>query len=271
MRWAGLSLYCLKVYVSDLISALFYSTAHLHTSTPNHKMITIFCTFFTLLTCVSGVTVLTQSPLITVNKGQTAKLDCNLGTVTNDAARWYKQIPGGVPQYVLMFGHGSSSVSYGSGFSAPKFTTTHSSKSDYSLIISNVDVDDSAVYYCKTWDTEYVFGQGTKLNVIDFPLTPPVLTLLSPSTEALKESKATLVCLAEDISVALVHVTWSVNGRSVTDGVWSSPTEKQQDKTFKMSSYLTIESSDWMANADFSCEVSVGSKFTKKSISVSQC
>ncbi len=33
------------------------------------------------------------------------------------------------------------------------------------------------------------------------------------------------MCLAEDISVALVHVTWSVNGRSVTDGVWSSPTD----------------------------------------------
>ncbi len=105
----------------------------------------------------------------------------------------------------------------------------------------------------------------------DFPLSPPALTLLSPSAEALKERKATLVCLAEDISVALVHVTWSVNGRSVTDGVWSSPTEKQQDKTFKMSSYLTIESSDWKDDADFSCEVSVGSKFTKKSISVSQC
>ncbi|XP_074416334.1 Ig lambda chain C region [Sinocyclocheilus rhinocerous] len=175
-----------------------------------------------------------------------------------------------------MLGYSWSSPTYGSGFSAPKFTSTHSSKSDYSLIISNVDVDDSAVYYCKTWDSsvsEYVFGQGTKLNVIDFPFTPPVLTLLSPSAEALKESKATLVCLAEDISVALVHVTWSVNGRSVTDGVWSSPTEKQQDKTFKMSSYLTIESSDWMDNADFRCrcEVSVGSKFTKKSISVSQC
>uniref|UniRef100_A0A8C2I4X2 Ig-like domain-containing protein n=1 Tax=Cyprinus carpio TaxID=7962 RepID=A0A8C2I4X2_CYPCA len=105
----------------------------------------------------------------------------------------------------------------------------------------------------------------------DFPLSPPALTLLSPSAEALKESRATLVCLAEDISVALVHVSWSVNGRSVTDGVWSSPTEEQQDKTFKMSSCLTIESSDWMNNADFSCEVSVGSKFTKKSISVSQC
>uniref|UniRef100_A0A671MZU9 Immunoglobulin lambda-like polypeptide 5 n=1 Tax=Sinocyclocheilus anshuiensis TaxID=1608454 RepID=A0A671MZU9_9TELE len=205
-------------------------------------MITIFCAFFTLLTCVSGVTVLTQSPLITVSKGETT--------------------PAGVPQFVLMLGYSWSSPTYGSGFSAPKFTSTHSSKSDYSLIISNVDVDDSAVYYCKTWDSsvsEYMFGQGTKLNVIDFPLTPPVLTILSPSTEALKESKATLVCLAEDISVALWY------------GVWSSPTEKQQDKTFKMSSYLTIESSDWMDNADFSCEVSVGSKFTKKSISVSQC
>ncbi|ROL53049.1 Ig lambda chain C region [Anabarilius grahami] len=175
-------------FLSLIISALFYSTAHLYTSHgPNHKMITISCAFFTLLTCVSGVTVVTQSPLITVNKGQTATLDCNLGTVT------------------------------------------------------------------------------------DFPLAPPVVTLLSPSTEALKESKATLVCLAEDISVALVHVSWTVNGRSVTDGVWSSATEKQQDKTFKMSSYLTIDSSDWINNVDFSCQVSVGSKFTMKRISNSQC
>ncbi|RXN19785.1 Immunoglobulin light [Labeo rohita] len=126
-------------------------------------MITIFCTFFTLLTCVSGVTVLTQSPLITASKGQTAKLDCNLGTVTNDAARWYKQTPGGVPQYVLIFYHGWSSVSYGSGFSAPKFTSTHSSQSDYSLIINNVDVDDSAVYYCYTWDGSVSEGSLSSL------------------------------------------------------------------------------------------------------------
>ncbi|KAK2915932.1 hypothetical protein Q8A67_000306 [Cirrhinus molitorella] len=116
-------------------------------------MITIFCAFFTLLTCVSGVTVVTQSPLITVRKGEKAELDCNLGTVTGSPARWYKQTPGRVPQYMLRFYHSWSSVEYGSGFSAPKFTSTHSSKSDYSLIINNVDVDDSAVYYCQTWDS----------------------------------------------------------------------------------------------------------------------
>lgn len=95
---------------------------------------------------------MTQSPVITVSKGQTAQLDCNLGTVTDSGARWYKQTPAGVPQYVLYNYHDWRSPYYGSGFSAPKFTSTHSSKSDYSLIISNVVVSDSAVYYCATWD-----------------------------------------------------------------------------------------------------------------------
>ncbi|KAK9978410.1 hypothetical protein ABG768_020161 [Culter alburnus] len=116
-------------------------------------MLSVFIILFITLSCVSGVTVVTQSPLITVNKGQTATLDCNLGTVTGSAARWYKQTPGGVPQFVLYFHHSYSSPTYGSGFSAPKFTSTHSSKLDYRLIINNVDIGDSAVYYCHTWDS----------------------------------------------------------------------------------------------------------------------
>lgn len=79
-------------------------------------------------------------------------MDCNLGTVTNEPARWYKQIPGAAPKYVLSVYHGWSSVSYGSGFAAPKFTSTHQSESDYRLIINNVDEGDSADYYCSTWD-----------------------------------------------------------------------------------------------------------------------
>ncbi|ONI41122.1 hypothetical protein AN396_04090 [Candidatus Epulonipiscium fishelsonii] len=79
-------------------------------------------------------------------------MDCNLGTVTNSAARWYKQIPGGVTQFVLYFKYSLSSPSYGSGFSSPKFTSTHQSQTDYHLIINNVEEGDSAVYYCQTWD-----------------------------------------------------------------------------------------------------------------------
>jgi len=103
---------------------------------------------------VSGVTVVTQKPPVaTVRKGETATMDCNLGSVTNSAARWYKQIPGGAPQYVLRYHHSSSSPTYGSGFSSPKFTSTHQSTSDYRLIINNVDEGDSAVYHCNTWDS----------------------------------------------------------------------------------------------------------------------
>ncbi len=106
------------------------------------------------------MTVLTQKPpVVTVRKGETATMDCNLGTVTNHPAHWYKQIPGGVPQYVLRFGFSWSSAKYGSGFSSPKFTSNHQSNTDYRLLINNVKEEDSAVYYCKTWDssvTEYV-------------------------------------------------------------------------------------------------------------------
>ena len=99
------------------------------------------------------MTVVTQKPpVVTLRKGETVTMDCNLGTVTGSSARWYKQIPGGVPQYVLRFYHSWSSVTYGSGFSSPKFTSTHQSKSDYRLIINNVEEGDSAVYYCSSWD-----------------------------------------------------------------------------------------------------------------------
>ncbi|KAG8006925.1 Immunoglobulin kappa variable 3D-20 [Nibea albiflora] len=115
---------------------------------------TMDCNLGTVTGSVSGVTVLTQKPpVVTQRKGETATMDCNLGTVTGSSARWYKQIPGGVPQFVLRFHHSHSSPTYGSGFSSPKFTSTHQSQTDYRLIITNVEERDSAVYYCHTWDS----------------------------------------------------------------------------------------------------------------------
>ncbi|KAF5896593.1 immunoglobulin lambda-1 light chain-like, partial [Clarias magur] len=100
---------------------------------------------------VSGVTVVTQKPpVLTLTRGQTATMDCNLGT--NSAAFWYKQVPEGVPQYVLKNYLGWSSPDYGSGFSSSKFKSTCSSLSDCNLVINNVEVGDSAVYYCNAWD-----------------------------------------------------------------------------------------------------------------------
>nr|XP_046272243.1 immunoglobulin lambda-1 light chain-like isoform X11 [Scatophagus argus] len=236
-------------------------------------MLGTLCSLITALTCVSGVTVLTQKPpVVTLRTGETATMDCNLGTVDN-TARWYKQIPGGVPQYVLSFHHGWSSPDYGSGFSSPKFTSTHQSKSDYRLIINNVEEGDSAVYYCQTWDNsakESVFGQGTKLIVTSSSLPAPVLTVLPPSTAELQSNKATLVCLSSQ-SVPFADVSWLAAGSPVSSGISTSTPVQKADHTFQISSYLDIQASDWNMDKVYTCKVSLGSKTSEKTINKSDC
>uniref|UniRef100_A0A3B5PTT0 Immunoglobulin domain-containing protein n=1 Tax=Xiphophorus maculatus TaxID=8083 RepID=A0A3B5PTT0_XIPMA len=105
-----------------------------------------------------GALVIQKPPVMTVRKGEAATMDCNSAV---DGPRFYKQIPGGIPQFVLNFHKSWSSPTFGSGFSSPKFTVNFVSNSDYHyrFRISNVEEGDSAVYYCKTWDSsasEYV-------------------------------------------------------------------------------------------------------------------
>ncbi|KAM4598495.1 immunoglobulin lambda-1 light chain-like isoform 2-T2 [Polymixia lowei] len=237
-------------------------------------MLGTLCSLITALTCVTGVTVVTQKPsVVTVRRGETATMDCNQGTVSN-TAYWYKQIPGGVPQFVLYFYHSYSSVTYGSGFSSPKFTSTHQSKSDYRLIINNVEETDSAVYYCKAWDSsvnDVVFGQGTKLIVTGSTLPAPVLTIYPPSSNELKSNKATLVCLVSQMSMGFADVIWMASGIPVTSGVSTSTAVQQPDKSFQISSYLAIETSDWNQDKVYTCKVSVGSSVSEKIIKKSDC
>ncbi|XP_046695456.1 immunoglobulin lambda-1 light chain-like isoform X2 [Silurus meridionalis] len=249
----------------------------LSTRVPSHTdtMLPALCSLFTALSCVSGVTVVTQKPpVLTLTQGQTATMDCNLGTVTESAARFYKQVPGGVPQYVIRHRQAWSNPEYGSGFSSPKFTSTCSSPSDCKLVISNVEVGDSAVYYCHTWDSsakEEVFGQGTKLIVSDAALPAPVLNLLPPSSEELKSTKATLVCLANDVAGGFADVRWLVNGNPVTSGVITGSAQQQANKKFSLSSYLTIDSSEWENDKVIMCEVSAGGKAASVKIKKSEC
>ncbi|XP_051797154.1 immunoglobulin lambda-1 light chain-like [Acanthochromis polyacanthus] len=237
-------------------------------------MLVTLCTLITALTCVSGVTVVTQTPpVMTVRRGETASMDCNMGTVTDYGARWYKQIPGGVPQFAVKLYHTDSSPTYGSGFSSPKFTSTHQSKSDYRLIINNVEEGDSAFYYCRTWDDsvkEHVFGQGTKLMVTSSSLRPPVLTVFPPSSVELQSNKATLVCLSSQ-SGPFADVTWSAAGSPVSSGLSTSTAVQKPDQTFQISSSLDIQTSDWNMDKVYTCKVSMGSQTAEKNINKSGC
>uniref|UniRef100_UPI0037E97699 immunoglobulin lambda-1 light chain-like isoform X2 n=1 Tax=Semicossyphus pulcher TaxID=241346 RepID=UPI0037E97699 len=200
-------------------------------------------------------------------------MDCNLGTVTRSAVRWYKQVPGGVTQHVVRFRNDWSAPAYGSGFSSPKFTSTHQSETDYRLIISTVEEGDSAVYYCNTWDgsvNEWVFGQGTKLTVTSSCIPPPVLTVFPPSSAELRSDKASLLCLSSQ-SVPFAEVSWLAAGSPVSSGISTSTAVQQPDQTFHISSYLSIQTSDWNMDKVYTCKVSLGSQTSEKNMDKSHC
>ncbi|XP_064170766.1 immunoglobulin lambda-1 light chain-like [Anguilla rostrata] len=237
-------------------------------------MLGTLCTLITVLSCVGSQTLLTQKPsMLSLTKGQTATMDCNIGPEDRYAICWYKQVPGSAPQFLLCFYRTHNSPTYGAGFSSNRFNSTAQGKTDYQLIITNVEAGDSAVYYCEKWVnsvSEHVFGQGTKLIVTDSSLAAPTLSLLPPSSEELKTDKATLVCLAQ-MSVGFADVSWTSAGKPVTGGVFTGIAEQKPDKTFSLSSFLTIKPSEWITDRVFTCKVSVGSKTSEKSIKKSDC
>ncbi|KAM3598634.1 uncharacterized protein V6R79_020623 [Siganus canaliculatus] len=116
-------------------------------------MLGTLCSLIAALTYVDAVIVLTQTPAVhTVSPGQEVVLKCNIQRNDGNSVRWYKQVPGEAPQYVLKFYHSHSSPSFGTGFSSDRFNSKASSNVDYQFIIKRTETGDSAVYYCQTWD-----------------------------------------------------------------------------------------------------------------------
>uniref|UniRef100_A0A3Q2PFL4 Immunoglobulin lambda-1 light chain-like n=1 Tax=Fundulus heteroclitus TaxID=8078 RepID=A0A3Q2PFL4_FUNHE len=237
-------------------------------------MLWTICTVLSALTYVDAAKVLTQTPAVhTVSTGQQAILKCNIQRPESYRVCWYKQVPGGTPQYLLRFYHSDSSPAFGSGFSSDRFNSKATSNIDYQFIIKQAEAGDSAVYYCATWDDsaeEYVFGQGTKLIVTGSSLPPPVLTVFPPSSAELQSTKATLLCLSSQ-SGPFADVSWLVGGSPVSSGISTSTAVQRPDQTFHISSSLSIQTSDWNLDKVYTCKVSLDSQTAEKTISKSGC
>lgn len=105
-----------------------------------------------MLSGVDAAITLTQDPVVTVSAGQQVVLNCNIQRYDSNYVRWYKQVPSGVPQYVLRFRHYDSSLDFGTGFSSDRFNSKSSSNIDYQFIIKQTEAGDSALYFCQTFD-----------------------------------------------------------------------------------------------------------------------
>uniref|UniRef100_A0A3Q1GJT2 Ig-like domain-containing protein n=1 Tax=Acanthochromis polyacanthus TaxID=80966 RepID=A0A3Q1GJT2_9TELE len=217
-------------------------------------------TLFRVCTHVDAVIVLTQTPAVhTVSTGQEVVLNCNIERNDGYYVSWYKQKPSGAPQYILYFYHSYSSPTFGTGFSSDRFNAKASSSVDYQLIIKQTEEGDSAVYYCRVWDSSAsvgLFGQGTKLMVTSSSLRPPVLTVFPPSSVELQSNKATLVCL-------------SSQSGPVSSGISTSTAVQKPDQTFQISSSLDIQTSDWNMDKVYTCKVSMESQTAEKKIQIS--
>ncbi|KAA0719393.1 T-cell receptor alpha chain V region RL-5 [Triplophysa tibetana] len=90
-----------------------------------------------------------QTPIeMTVNEGHHVTLQCSYSTSdTSPYLFWYKQLPNTSPTFILSeltFGKGTTEPEYQKRFSA----TINSETKTVPLIIHDVHVSDSAVYYC---------------------------------------------------------------------------------------------------------------------------
>ncbi|XP_061691830.1 immunoglobulin lambda-1 light chain-like [Syngnathoides biaculeatus] len=246
-------------------------------------MLTIVCLLIGALTYVDAAKVVTQTPAVTtVPVGQQVVLDCNIQRDDGNSVRFYKHIPGDAPQFILYYYRTYSSPTFGAGFSSSRFGAKTSSAVNYQLIIKQAEAGDSAEYYCNTWDSTaneavthtngivVVFGGGTKLLVTSADLPAPVVTVFPPASSQLQSKEATLVCVATQ-SLPIADVTWLARGLPARGAVVTGPAVRQADRTYKISSYLTVETSDWDADAAYTCKVSLGSKSAESTINKSKC
>uniref|UniRef100_A0A3B3Q635 Ig-like domain-containing protein n=1 Tax=Paramormyrops kingsleyae TaxID=1676925 RepID=A0A3B3Q635_9TELE len=84
---------------------------------------------------------------VTVFEGMRVTLDCGYETTATLYLFWYKQYPNESPKYILRrekFGEGDTAPGYKERFDA----SLNTSAKTVPLTVQNVQLSDSAVYYC---------------------------------------------------------------------------------------------------------------------------
>ncbi|KAK1328340.1 hypothetical protein QTO34_011913 [Cnephaeus nilssonii] len=96
--------------------------------------------------------VLTQPPSLSASPGATARLTCTLSSgysVGSYYISWYQQKPGSRPRYLLYY-DSDSNKHQGSGVPSRFSGSKDASANAGLLLISGLQPEDEAVYYCAT-------------------------------------------------------------------------------------------------------------------------
>ncbi|KAI3361593.1 hypothetical protein L3Q82_013754 [Scortum barcoo] len=89
--------------------------------------------------------------------------------------------------------------------------------------------------------------------------------------DKLQQSLSGLSVLPSQSKVPFADVSWLSGGSPVSSGISTSTAVQQADRTFQISSYLAIQTSDWNMDKVYTCKVSLGSQTSQKNINKSSC
>uniref|UniRef100_A0A667WW24 Ig-like domain-containing protein n=1 Tax=Myripristis murdjan TaxID=586833 RepID=A0A667WW24_9TELE len=211
--------------------------------------------------CTAAILV-TQTPeSLIIQPGDSATISCKTGCTIGDDLAWYHQKPGGPPKFIMTFDGNSRLSGTPSRFSAA------GSGRDFTLTITGVQAEDAGA--ASLW---YTFGGGTKLIVKTGVSVPPSLALLPPSAKQLKdESTATLVCLLSGYSPQGATVSWTVDGRAVTNGVVTGEEVEKDGGKSARSSTLTLSKALWEQGELYSCKASHDGRETAAELRRTEC
>ncbi|XP_032337548.1 T cell receptor delta constant isoform X1 [Camelus ferus] len=138
-------------------------------------------------------TVTQDQPAVSSHVGETATLNCRYETSWSYYyIVWYKQPPSG--EMTFLIHQDSSSGNAKSGRYSINFRKAEKS---LSLSISNLQLEDSAKYFCALWESTawwdpLIFGKGTYLNV-----EPRKQSVATPSVFVMKNGTK-VACLVKD-------------------------------------------------------------------------
>uniref|UniRef100_A0A8B9RIV8 Ig-like domain-containing protein n=1 Tax=Astyanax mexicanus TaxID=7994 RepID=A0A8B9RIV8_ASTMX len=207
--------------------------------------------------------IIQQSPAhVLGTPGQTeVKLSCRHGDTSYPYLYWYQQKTASSSMELIGF------LQYENVFPEEKFKARFKlsghAKADAFLVISNITVQDSAVYFCAASITyPAYFGAGTKLTVLDpNKITKPeelkVKLLNHSSEEECTEKRVTLVCLAEDFYPDHIDLAWYIDDKEESTGVAKDDSAKlnTDSNTYSISSRLSIPFKKWNQGNTYKCKV----------------